>query len=215
MGSPSFLYDPIAPPPHPNYRGRGGIFTQAILCAPCRTRRRGQALSKVRLWFLGRGRSLDQGAISGQGTFLSPFAPGAAKPRLSLVLLTSGTPRAKPQVGSVCPGQPRNHSRFRLQLYRWCTKQYPRPAINEVLNPSPCSSWEDERPRGCFILEFWIRGPEKGWDRAREHTEPLGCPPASSLSPLHANSDAEEGTTLGTGSPTRSSFVHWFIQQTF
>ena len=158
--------------------------------------------SKVRLWFLGRGGSLDQGAISGQGTFLSPFAPGAAKPRLSLVLLTSGTPRAKPQVGSVCPGQPRNHSRFRLQLYRWCTKQYPRLAISEVLNLSPCSSWEDERPRGCFILEFWIRGPEKGRDRAREHTEPLGFLPASSLSPLQASSDAEEGTTLGTGSLT-------------
>ena len=215
MGSPSFLYDPIAPPPTQTTGDLGGIFTQAILCAPCRTRKGGQALSKVRLWFLGRGGSLDQGAISGQGTFLSPFAPGAAKPRLSFVLLTSGTPRAKPQVGSVCPGQPRNHSRFRLQLYRWCTKQYPRLAISEVLNLSPCSSWEDERPRGCFILEFWIRGPEKGRDRAREHTEPLGFLPASSLSPLQASSDAEEGTTLGTGSLTRSSFVHWFIQQTF
>lgn len=171
----------------------------------------GQALSEVRLWFLGRGGSLDQGAISGQGTFLSPFAPGAAKPRLSLVLLTSGTPRAKPQVGSVCPGQPRSRSRFRLQLYRWCTKQYPRPAISEVLNPSPCSSWEDERPRGCFILDFWIRGPEEGRGHAREHTEPLGFPPASSLSPLQASTDAEEGT----GSPTGSFFVHWFIQQTF
>lgn len=35
-----------------------------------------------------------------------------------------------------------------------------------------------------------------------------------SLSPLQASSGAKEGRALGTGSPTRSFFVHLFIQQT-
>ena len=106
VGIPYFLCDPIAPRP-----GHGEGFPQVILCM---FGRRGQALSKVRQWFLGRRGSLGQEAISGQGTFLSPCAPGPGSPRPSLLLLTSVIPRAKPQVGAVCPGQPKDHSRSLL-----------------------------------------------------------------------------------------------------
>lgn len=78
--------------------------------------------------------------------FSVPWAPGAANPRPSLFLPTSKTPRAKPQIGSACPGQPKDHSGLSLQLSRTYTRQVPHLALNDVLNPRPCSSWEDERP---------------------------------------------------------------------
>lgn len=48
----------------------------------------------------------------------------------------------------MCPGQIKEtYSRFEAS-FTGGVQQYPRPAISEVLNPSPCSSREDERPIG-------------------------------------------------------------------